>query len=463
MARINRHTACEDFHRTAATARHPSVGVSRRHFLGLGAGAGMTLYTARALPLQHWLDGAEEAAAQSPGSRALVSVFLPGGLDLLDTFNDVSQYPRYSEARGDAARPLSTVLLPGTTLSPHPSLSAGQGGGIAGLYAAGKIGLLPGIDYANPDLSHFHSRAFWETGTITPNQTTGWLGRWLDQYGSSSNPFQGLSSGSRLSPTLLTSSAPVSSVESSRRTGLVMADLDRFNRDAAMAAYSQLAKARPGDGTSRAAARASARFAKKVSDRLSPLSDNGPAAPPAGGDVDSVIPVTSELTGYPKGSAFASSLKQVGFLLSKPLGTRVATVDGRADFDTHQNQPDRLERALSDVSASLAAFQYDLEARGIADQVLTFVWTEFGRRPEGNKSMGTDHGAGGIAMIMGTQAASGVRTEYPSLTSLDSHDNLKVTVDFRGVYASLIEQWLGTGADGIIPDAGAFPRIQLVR
>ena len=63
--------------------------------------------------------------------------------------------------------------LPGTTLSPHPSLSAGQGGGIAGLYAAGKIGLLPGIDYANPDLSHFHSRAFWETGTITPQPDHG--------------------------------------------------------------------------------------------------------------------------------------------------------------------------------------------------------------------------------------------------------------------------------------------------
>ena len=151
------------------------------------------------------MEGAEEAAAQDSGSRILVSVFLPGGLDLLDTFNDTLQYVPYSQARGDAARPLSTMLLPGTTLSPHPSLQAGQGGGLTALYGAGKLGLLPGIDYANPDLSHFHSRAFWETGTITSNQTTGWLGRWLDQYGSSRNPFQGLSSGSRLSPTLLTS------------------------------------------------------------------------------------------------------------------------------------------------------------------------------------------------------------------------------------------------------------------
>ena len=115
------------------------------------------------------------------------------------------------------------------------------------------------------------------------------------------------------------------------------------------------------------------------------------------------------------------------------------------------------------MSASLAAFQYDLEARGLADRVLTFVWTEFGRRPEGNRSAGTDHGAGGIAWVMGTHAASGLRTEYPSLRQLDHQDNLKVTIDFRSVYASLIEQWLGTPADGIIPDAAAFPRVGLVK
>ncbi|MEJ7891428.1 MAG: DUF1501 domain-containing protein [Solirubrobacteraceae bacterium] len=461
--RTSPHHACEDFHRTAATARHPSIGVSRRHFLGWGAGAGLTLYTANAMPLQHWMDGADVAAAQDPNGRILVSVFLPGGLDLLDSFMDISQYATYSQQRGDAARPLTADPLSGTTLSAHPSLSAGQNGGVRGLFETGRLGLLPGIDYANPDLSHFHSRAFWETGTITPQQTTGWLGRWLDQYGTRSNPFQGLTSGSRLSPTLLTSAAPVSSIESTRSAEMKMPLLTPYNRGRAMKAYGDLAKSRRNDQLGRASARAAARFAQEVADRLAPLSDDGPAAPPAGTDVDSVVNVTAPIDGYPAGSGFSKHLKQLAFLISQPLGARIATVDGRADFDTHQGQPARLERALSDVSASLAAFQYDLEARGMGDRVLTFVWTEFGRRPEGNRSLGTDHGAGGIAMVMGTQAATGLRTEYPSLRNLDGQDNLKVTVDFRGVYASLIEQWLGTPADGIIPDAASFPRVGLVK
>ena len=95
--------------------------------------------------------------------------------------------------------------------------------------------------------------------------------------------------------------------------------------------------------------------------------------------------------------------------------------------------------------------------------MLTFVWTEFGRRLRGNRSIGTDHGAGGIAWLMGSHAASGMLTEYPALDNLDDKGNLKVTVDFREVYASLIEQWLGTSAEPIIPDARTMGRIQIVK
>jgi uncharacterized protein (DUF1501 family) len=457
------HHACEDFHRTAATARHPSVGVSRRHFLGWGAGAGLSLYAARALPLQHWMEGAEEAHAQDPNARILVSVFLPGGLDLLDSFTDMGQYPAYSEARGEAARSVSGDVFPGTTISPHPSLAVGQDGGLRQLYWNGRLGLLPGIDYANPDLSHFHSRRFWETGIISAQQTTGWLGRWLDRHGSAGNPFQGITAGARLSPTLLTEAAPVSSIESARRAELLLTGATERQREKIMLAYDQLSRPRVSDGASRVAVRASARYAKEIADKLRPLANAGPGAPSAGGDVDVVTDANGTLTGYPPGSGLGASLKQLAFLLAQPFGTRIATVDARADFDTHANQGDRLERGLADVSAALSAFQYDLEARGLGDRVLTFVWTEFGRRVAGNRSAGTDHGAGGIGWVMGTRAAPGLRTEYPSLTQLDRQDNLKVTIDFRSVYASLIEQWLGTPAAEVIPDAGAFPRVALVK
>ena len=454
------HRSCEDFHRTAATARHPVVGVNRRHFL---AGAGLTLYTASALPLQHWIEGAEAAAAAGGKQRILVNVFLPGGLDLLDSLLPTDQYGVYARYRGRHARGDTGDLLKGTSLSPHEALRAGQGGGLAGLYEQGKVALLPGIDYANPDLSHFHSRVFWESGTITSALTTGWLGRWLDRYGSKSNPFQGLTSGSRLSPTLLTSQAPVSSVESARATEMKIPAVEDANRRKMMQVYGNLARPVPGDGPGRAAARASARYAQEVSDRLRPFANKGPKPPEPGSDVEHVVTVRGEIKGYPNGSEFGANLEQLAFLLDKNLGVRVATVDGRADFDTHNNQAERLSEGLSDHSAALSAFQYDLQRRGLADRVLTFIWTEFGRRPTANSSGGTDHGAGGIAFVMGEHVNGGVRTEFPSLRNLDAHGNLKVTADFRGVYASLIEQWLGTSADGVIPDAGTFPRVQLVR
>ena len=291
------HRACEDFHRTAATPRHPRVGVTRRHLLGWGAGAGVSLYAARALPLQHWMEGADAAHAQDPGARILVSVFLPGGLDLLDSFTDMGQFPAYSEARGEAARSVSGDVLPGTTVSPHPSFATGQNGGLRQLYLAGKVGLLPGIDYANPDLSHFHSRRFWETGIISAQQTTGWLGRWLDRHGSASNPFQGISAGARLSPTLLTSQAPVSSIESARRSELLLEGATERERERIMLAYDQLSRPRAGDGEGRAAVRASARYAKEIADKLRPLYNAGPGAPAAGGDVDAVTGVDGSLNG----------------------------------------------------------------------------------------------------------------------------------------------------------------------
>ena len=114
------------------------------------------------------------------------------------------------------------------------------------------------------------------------------------------------------------------------------------------------------------------------------------------------------------------------------------------------------------MSEALASFQADLEARGLANRVLTLVWSEFGRRPAQNDSGGTDHGAGGFAFVMGTRAKSGILTDYPSLKSLDKEGNLAVTVDFRRIYCSLLEQWMGVDAGAVIPNAGGFGRLKVV-
>ena len=166
---------------------------------------------------------------------------------------------------------------------------------------------------------------------------------------------------------------------------------------------------------------------------------------------------------YPKDNELGERLQTLAGLIAQPLGIRVAAVEADGDFDTHDRQGDDLARGLANVSEALAAFQADLEARGLADRVLTFVWSEFGRRPEQNDSDGTDHGAGGLAWVQGTRARGGILSEYPDLKRLDRQENLAVTLDFRRVYSSLLEQWMGVDAGAVIPDAAGFGRLALTR
>jgi uncharacterized protein (DUF1501 family) len=116
------------------------------------------------------------------------------------------------------------------------------------------------------------------------------------------------------------------------------------------------------------------------------------------------------------------------------------------------------------TAASLLAFQRDLEARGLADRVLVHVWSEFGRRGAENGSGGTDHGAAGVGFLIGTRAAGRMVGEFPGLAQgLDDDGNVVATTDFRAVYSSLLEQWLGVDAASVIPDASSFQRPVLVR
>jgi uncharacterized protein (DUF1501 family) len=448
MPRTRAHAACQDFHRASEAARRDVL--TRRQMLKWGIGAGVTVYAANLMPTGHLLDAAAAEAAAVPDAPILVSVFLPGGLDLLDTLMPLEQEGLLRDLRG-AVTPAAPLPLSGTSVGLHPSLSRGPGGGLQGLYNRGQIGFLPGIDYANPNLSHFASRGFWESGMVSQQSVSGWLGRWLDRHGSVDNPLQGLSAGYNLSPTLKAVKAPVASVADAGAAQLSMNSVWGPWGTAAVDAYAALARSTPKAAGPASAARA-ARLAHSVSEQLKPFQKTKDNPDPLGG------PVT-----YPNNNDTADRLKVLAGLLAQPLGIRVATVDADGSFDTHEGQAQTLDRDLGAVGEALAAFQADLEARGIAQRVLTFVWSEFGRRPTANKSGGTDHGAGGVAWVQGPRALGGILTEYPSLTDLDREKNLKVTVDFRRVYGSLLAQWMGTDPAEVIPGAAQFGQVQVVR
>jgi uncharacterized protein (DUF1501 family) len=424
--------------------------VTRRQLLGRSIGLGLTLYASKLLTVDRLLEAAQAQAA--PEAPVLVSVFLPGGCDLLAALPPMDQLGRLNDMRRSLAVGDDIPRLPGESrLGVHPALGAGVGGGVAGLFGAGKVGFLPGIDYADPDLSHFHSRHFWERGLVTQDAGPGWLGRWLDRHGSAENPLQGLSMDSTLSPLLRTASAPAAALDDPGDAALTFGGTWGTGADKAASAWARLA-ALPRDGAGPAATTRVARQVQDVARMLAPFAkDDKTGADPLAGPV-----------AYPEGD-FAERLRSLAGLIAQPLGIRVATVEAPGDYDTHDDQPKELDEALRELSQGLAAFQADLEARGVADRVLTFVWSEFGRRPASNESAGTDHGAGGIAWVQGTRVRGGILSDVPDLGALDRDDNLAVTLDFRRVYASLLEGWMGTDAGEVLPDAATAGRLALVR
>jgi uncharacterized protein (DUF1501 family) len=400
MPRTNVHRACNDFHQTTeATRRSFAPGVTRRQVIGRGLAAGVAVYAAKAMPLTRILEVAEADAQANPNAPVLVSIFLPGGCDLLDTLVPQDQFGAYADLR-PGLKVDNAPALGGTGLAVNPALALGSGGGVKGLFEAGKVGFLPGIDYANPDLSHFHSRHFWETGLVTETAASGWLGRFLDRNGSADNPLQGVSMTNALSPVLRSGGAPVAAVSSPGDAQFWIPDVWGKSFDDAMAAWAQIAS-RAAVSPGETAAVGSARMAKEVADRLKPYEKD---------DDSGVDPLASPVQ-YPKSNDLADNLRNLAGLIAQPLGIRVATVETDGNFDTHDSQSGDLGKGLQQVSEALGAFQADLEARGLGDRVLTLVWSEFGRRPAQNDSGGTDTGAGAFAVGVGSPQKSGMETD----------------------------------------------------
>jgi uncharacterized protein (DUF1501 family) len=159
---------------------------------------------------------------------------------------------------------------------------------------------------------------------------------------------------------------------------------------------------------------------------------------------------------YPN-TSFAKKLRDLARMLGVGLPLRCVTLNAAGSYDTHANQAPALQSSLQQTSEGIAAFQADIEARGLGDRVLIHLWSEFGRRPKENE-LGTDHGAGGVSFVIGTRAAGGFAGEHPGLGTLDVNDNLRATSDYRDLYRALLEQWLGADSSSIIPGSpGTVP------
>src|SRR3954447_18458980 len=417
------------------------TGLTRRSFVSRAAGLALAVYGASKLGFDAFEEGIASAAS-APSQPVLVSVFLDGGADSLSILAPTG-HTRYAQLRPTLALPSDqgTAFSEDTSLRWHPAAT-----GLTTLHGEGKVSVLPAVGYTDPNQSHFTSRHYWEVGKLDPFLRTGWLGRYLDAHGGDDKPLQGLALGWELSPSLASSSVPVATVSRPQDYDFTARDVWGPIEPAMLDAFGALGGLPTSDAGLQSARKATA-ASGKLREQMEPF-QSGYSTP---GGVD-----------YPDDDAFAERLSALAAMLASGLPLRAVAVPASGGYDTHSDELTDLPKNLKLTCDSLLAFQRDLEARGLADRVLTLVWSEFGRRPEENGS-GTDHGAAGSAFVIGSQAKGTVGGDFPGLTQLDGNDNLRSTSDFRALYCSLLEQWFGVDAAEVIPSASSFARPALLK
>ncbi len=425
------------------TVRNPlrGCGVSRRDLLRLGAGGlGLGLYGGVG-PVPLVLAQASRAAATTTAGRILVVFEWFGGNDGLNTivpYGDAMYY-RHRPTIGIKEKDLLKI---DAQFGWHRSMR-----GMKRLYDEGKVAIVQGVGYDQPSFSHFTSMSFMHTAAPNSGNEYGWIGRTasaIDPAGARDNLIVNISDSQTLA------------VKAEKHVPLVFIDPMRFQR----ALFSQ-EKAVVDSLVASASARASSSELRR--DRA------GAAIGSVGGPVGDAHRYVLDVT---KSAAQASEvvraawsqyqrkanpdlrlldLDKVAALIEADFPTRLYYVPLRGSlFDTHVNQASPHDRQLEYCSDAIAGFFQEMQRIGRADDVVMYVYSEFGRRVPENTSLGTDHGTAQVNFIIGNAVKGGFYGRPPSLTNLVLGDNLESTVDFRQVYATMIEGWLGADAANVL-------------
>lgn len=419
----------------ASNLTTPFLPTTRREFLRqTGRGIGLLAFS-RFAPSFLVNSTLASAPAAEKDRSILVIVQLAGGNDGLNTlvpFEDANYY-RLRPTLGLAK---NTVLPLDATLGLHPSCAA-----LHGLFHDGQLAIVQNVGYPNPNRSHFRSSEIWETASGSNDfATTGWIGRYLD------NACAGRPDADAHDPlavhlnTLNGTPETFLSQRDHPTFGMLAGSGGRKDSEETRRLLEQVAVDAPADDTSEASYLRHTLMDALVTEKKvqSILSDYRPSA------------------SYPV-NPFAASLRSVAGLIASGLPTRVyfVTLNG---FDTHVNQATQQANLLQTLSEGLAAFQKDLVAHRLADQVTTMTFSEFGRRPSENESRGTDHGTAAPLFVLGAQVKGGLHGTPPSL-ALARNEDVTYSTDFRSVYATMLERWLEAPSGDIL--GGKFDRLPL--
>lgn len=403
-------------------------------------------------------EAAGKAAQATTGRDATILVVLQmaGGNDGLNT---VVPYANdfYHRARPRLALAPDKVLKINDEIALHSNLS-----GFKELYDAGHLAVIQGVGYPNPNRSHFRSTEIWQTASDAEKvESYGWLGRYFDNACPGCEPTVGVNIGRQM-PQAFAAKVP---------TGVSLENPQNYR-------FMAPGRGQPGEMSS------TEESFRKLNEPESDAAENSGGtisaihgatthtgsvldflertaldAQVSSDEIRAIAGRTENKAAYPA-SPLGNSLKLVAKLIGGALPTRIYYVS-QGGYDTHTNQVNAHERLLKDLGDSVKAFVEDMKEQGNLPRVLVMTFSEFGRRVAENASGGTDHGAAAPMFVIGNKIKAGLLGQYPSLAPGDLFQgDLKYDVDFRCVYATVLEAWLKTRSEPIL--GRKFPLLGLV-
>jgi uncharacterized protein (DUF1501 family) len=411
--------------------------IHRRDFLGLtvtGFSAAITY------PLFLGKTAAAVARKADPeDDRILVVIQLSGGNDGLSTVVPYSD-SAYGKARNSTRISEQDVLKLDGRIGLHPNLKE-----LRELYDDGLMAIVQGASYPNPTRSHFESMDVWHSADPRGRESTGWLGRAVDSAcNNRRTPLYSVSLGNETPLALL---GDVNQPITLRAADAYRRSRGKSHRDLLQALQADTART------------SSSPYGKGTLNQLDFLRR-------VRGDAErSASAVRQALQGYRpavefprRGNRLANDLRNISAMIARGLPARIyyASIGG---FDTHANQRGRHDNLMNVFSAAVAAFLKDLKAKNLLHRTLVLTFSEFGRRVRENASRGTDHGVAAPVFLFGGRIRGGLHGQHPSLTELVNGD-LAMTVDFRQVYASILDDWLGTPSKAIL--GSSYEKLPLV-
>ena len=370
--------------------------------------------------------------ATSTKDPVLVVLQLTGGNDYLDTVIPYTN-PLYRDYRRNVGVPEEQVLPLDDRVGFHPQMAP-----LKESYEQGNLAIVHGVGYANSPRSHFRAMDIWHTCEPVKLGTEGWLGRAIrDIDPHKDNVLTAVSFGPSLFRALVLPGVPVACVDELESYGLLTGISEEEQRTKILERFARLYS--PVMGSSAA---------------MDYLGQTG-LDTLKGADILAEAPgMYSSTVEYPN-SSIAQKLRGIAQIHLANFGTRIFYCD-HGSFDSHSNQVAMLNNLWQDVSQGIESFFDDLREHGAADNVVMLLFSEFGRRTQDNGS-GTDHGAGGVVFAIGDPVKGGQYSEYPSLRREDlEQGDLVPNTDFRGVYSTIVEDWLGLDAKSIVD--GSFEK-----